>query len=185
MLGTSPVTIEAGDTYTDAGATATDNYDSTVTVITSGTVNTSVIGTYYITYNATDSSGNAADQVTRTVNVIYHWTGFFRPVDNLPTWNVAKAGSAIPVKFSLNGNQGLNIFASNYPQSLKIACDSAASLEDIEETVTAGGSSLNYDAAAKQYVYVWKTQKGWVNTCRQLVVLLIDGTYHRANFKFK
>jgi len=31
---------------------------------------------------------------------------------------------------------------------------------------------------------VWKTEKGWANSCRQLVVKLNDGTIKRANFKF-
>src|SRR6185295_6038373 len=53
----------------------------------------------------------------------YSFTGFFQPVDNLPTLNVASAGSAIPVKFSLGGNQGLNIFAAGYPASSPIDCD--------------------------------------------------------------
>jgi len=35
------------------------------------------------------------------------------------------------------------------------------------------------------YVYVWKTDKSWARTCRQLVVKLDDGTSHRANFSFK
>ena len=35
-----------------------------------------------------------------------------------------------------------------------------------------------------QYTYVWKTNKAWAGTCRQLVVKLDDGTYHRANFNF-
>ena len=36
-----------------------------------------------------------------------------------------------------------------------------------------------------QYVYVWKTDKAWSGTCRQLVVKLSDNTEHRANFRFK
>ncbi len=55
----------------------------------------------------------------------------------------------------------------------------------IETTVAAGGSSLTYDALADQYVYVWKTEKSWAGTCRQLQVTLNDGTVHTANFKFK
>jgi hypothetical protein len=50
--------------------------------------------------------------------------------------------------------------------------------------VNAGGSSLNYDATADQYIYVWKTDKAWANSCRQLRVKLADGTLHVANFKF-
>jgi hypothetical protein len=115
----------------------------------------------------------------------YSFSGFFQPVDNLPTVNTVKAGSAIPVKFSLAGNQGLNIFAAGYPVSQKIACDSSAPLDDIEVTVTAGSSSLSYDASSNQYNYVWKTDKAWAGTCRQLIVRLIDSTDHKANFKFK
>jgi extracellular elastinolytic metalloproteinase len=32
---------------------------------------------------------------------------------------------------------------------------------------------------------VWKTQKAWAGTCRQLIIRLDDGTDHIANFKFK
>jgi hypothetical protein len=51
--------------------------------------------------------------------------------------------------------------------------------------VTAGSSSLSYDATTDHYTYVWKTKKEWANTCRQLVVTLNDGsTPHLANFEF-
>jgi hypothetical protein len=115
----------------------------------------------------------------------YNFTGFFQPVDNLPTLNVAKAGNSIPVKFSLAGFQGLDIFLSGYPVSQQVACDTNAPLSTIEQTVTAGGSSLSYDTASDQYIYVWKTEKAWAGTCRQLVVVLKDGSIHTANFSFK
>jgi len=111
--------------------------------------------------------------------------GFFQPVDNLPTLNVVKAGSAIPVKFSLNGDQGLNIFAAGYPSSVLINCDTGAPQDVIEVTVTAGNSSLSYNAATDTYTYTWKTEKAWTGMCRQLVVRLNDGTDHMANFRFK
>jgi hypothetical protein len=126
---------------------------------------------------------NASYEVT--INVFYNWADFFPPVDILPMWNVAKAGSAIPVKFSLSGYQGPDIFATGYPKSSVITCDLAAPVDGIESTVTAGGSSLNYDATTDQYIYVWKTNKAWAGSCRQLVVELIDGTSHVANFTFK
>src|SRR6185503_11562768 len=55
----------------------------------------------------------------------YSLVGFFSPVDNPPTLNVVKAGAAIPVKFSLGGNQGLGVMAAGYPSSKAIACDSS------------------------------------------------------------
>jgi hypothetical protein len=132
---------------------------------------------------AEDKAGNTnTASVTYTVN--YNWKGFFQPVDNLPALNKAKAGSSIPVKFSLTGNQGLSIFASGYPTSAPTTCGSTAAADPIEETLTAGGSTLNYDATADQYVYVWKTNSSWSNSCRTLTVKLVDGTTHQANFYF-
>jgi hypothetical protein len=89
------------------------------------------------------------------------------------------------VKFSLSGNKGLGIFAAGSPSSGPIVCNSSDPATMLEETVTAGGSSLTYDPLTDQYVYIWKTEAGWAGTCRQLVVQLNDGTTHRANFKFK
>ncbi len=99
--------------------------------------------------------------------------------------NIAVAGSAIAVKFSLNGNQGLNIMAAGYPISSPVACDAGEPGAVIEETVNAGGSSLTYDAATDRYSYIWKTNKAWKGTCRILVVRLNDGSDHFAKFSFK
>lgn len=69
--GAASVTVEVGATYSEQGAMATDNYDTAVTVVVGGdTVDAATVGTYIVTYNAYDSSGNAATQVTRTVNVV-------------------------------------------------------------------------------------------------------------------
>ena len=119
------------------------------------------------------------------LNPVYDFRGFFAPVDNPPTVNAVNAGRAIPVKFSLSGDQGLDIFEETYPQSQKVPCDGAAAMDVVEETAPAGDSGLSYDATTDQYTYVWKTSKAWSDTCRQLVVKLDDGTVHRATFRFK
>lgn len=69
LIGGSPFYVEVGSVFTDPGATVSDNYDSGMNVTSSGTVNTSVLGTYTRYYNVTDSSGNSATQVTRSVIV--------------------------------------------------------------------------------------------------------------------
>ncbi len=77
LNGAATITLTLGDTYTDAGASATDDVDASVevtTVITFGgttveTVDTDIAGTYIITYSATDTATNAATPVTRTVTV--------------------------------------------------------------------------------------------------------------------
>src|SRR3989344_2281121 len=72
LTGSSSVNVEAGSTYNDAGATATDNVDGTLTssISTVNPVNTSRLGEYVVTYDVSDAAGNAATQVTRTVNVV-------------------------------------------------------------------------------------------------------------------
>jgi len=106
----------------------------------------------------------------RLPNAGYSFGGFFGPVDNPPVFNGVVAGRAIPVKFSLGGDQGLAIFEAGYPTSQQIACDRASPLDGIEKTVPARGPSLSYDAATDQYTYAWKTEKSWKGTCRQLVL---------------
>lgn len=120
----------------------------------------------------------------------FSWTGFFRPIENTDadgnyTLNLVKAGQGVPVRFSLDGDQGLAIFADGYPQSTQIACDTGADVNTTSETVAAGGSSLSYDTVTDTYSYVWKTDKTWAGTCRQLDLKLTDGTTHSAQFQFK
>ena len=81
--------------------------------------------------------------------MIYRWAGFFQPIDNLPTQNSVKAGSAVPVKFSLGGYQGMSVLAAGYPTSNVAACDAAAGDDPVETTLTAGNSGLSYDAASR------------------------------------
>jgi len=70
LLGENPAKIVTGSSFTDPGATVTDNIDPPRTIMGSGTVNTAVAGEYTLTYAASDSAGNTATPVTRTVLVL-------------------------------------------------------------------------------------------------------------------
>ena len=71
LLGDANVTVVQNSTYTDAGATANDAEDGNITanIVVNNSVNTSIVGSYTVTYDVTDSNGTAATQVVRTVNV--------------------------------------------------------------------------------------------------------------------
>lgn len=56
--------------YVDAGASVTDNYDAFVPYTVTGSVNVNVLGSYTLVYKAVDASGNVADSVVRTINVV-------------------------------------------------------------------------------------------------------------------
>ena len=96
VLGENPVTVDRGTPYTDAGATAFDAGDNAgQTVTTTGTVDTSLAGTYTLTYSATDSKGNVGT-ATRTVTVL-------APADLPPSASSSAAGSITATAATLNG----------------------------------------------------------------------------------
>ena len=70
LKGSSSITLNVGETYTEQGATASDKEDGDITskIIVSGSVNTSRAGTYTITYTVTNSN-NQTITVTRTITV--------------------------------------------------------------------------------------------------------------------
>ena len=72
LNGEAMINVMLGDTFTDPGATATDDVDGDLTaniMVGGDTVDTNTEGTYIITYNVSDAAGNAAAQVSRTVVV--------------------------------------------------------------------------------------------------------------------
>jgi len=70
LNGNSNITLQVGDTFNDAGATANDNVDGNLTanIVVTGSVNTQVAGTYSLTYRATDTTGHTGT-ATRTIVV--------------------------------------------------------------------------------------------------------------------
>jgi formylglycine-generating enzyme required for sulfatase activity len=70
LVGASSITHEVGTLFYDQNATWTDNVDGNGTVSGTGSVNPNILGIYILSYNYTDSNGNAASTVTRTVTVV-------------------------------------------------------------------------------------------------------------------
>ncbi len=60
---------EVNTNYTDAGATATDLEDGDITanIVSTGSVDTSILGIYILTYDVTVSNGNSATTIIRSV----------------------------------------------------------------------------------------------------------------------
>ncbi len=86
LIGASTINLIVGDSYTEQGATATDNVDGDLTgsIAITGTVNTTAAGTYAVNYNVSDNAGNAAVQVTRTINVTEPSTGCSGGISTFP-----------------------------------------------------------------------------------------------------
>jgi len=197
---TITITAPPSKTFGDADFTVSATSNAGLTPVTFSTTSTgctvSATGTVHIVdigpcAVVASQAGNAnynPATATATVQVIWPFTGFFQPVDNPGTTNILNtvtAGSAVPIKFSLGGNRGVtSVLATNSPIVTTFACPNSAPLDEIETTVAASTSGLQYDATSNQYTYVWKTVKGQTG-CRQVNVKLRDGTDHIALFKFK
>jgi hypothetical protein len=71
LLGGATVNVEQCEVYNELGAVASDLTDGNLTssIKISGSVNTSVVGKYTLTYDVADAQGNASS-VTRVINVV-------------------------------------------------------------------------------------------------------------------
>ena len=144
----------------------------------------STVGLHTIDVDAIDRAGNEfIGRLTYRVTP-YSFTGFFSPINNLPAVNEANAGSTVPIKFSLSGFRGFDVFATRNPASQAMTRCGGAVTGPVVRTVL-GPEGFTYDPLLDQYKYVWKTDRSWRGGCRQLIVRLKDGFEKRANFRFQ
>jgi hypothetical protein len=139
-------------------------------------VDTSVVGTQTFTVSATDGSQNAST-VTSVYRVIYAFSGFYQPVAALPAINSVKAGDGLPLKFSLSGYRGTDLFVPGSPAWTP--CDSPAA------GPTAAAGSLSYNKSGDRYTFLATTDKSWAGTCADLTLTLRDEPVHQARFTFR
>jgi hypothetical protein len=58
--GNNPVNLQLGENFVEPGVNAVDDKDGVVEVETGGVIDPAIVGTYTLTYSATDNSGNVA-----------------------------------------------------------------------------------------------------------------------------
>lgn len=166
LTGAAIINLTVGDAYVELGATATDNKDSNLTVlIDSSSVNTASIGTYYVTYNVSDSAGNAATEVRRTVNVVGSGSDTEAPVISLigsSTINLTVGDSYVELGANVSDNVDVGLVA---------VIDSSAVNTDV-----VGSYSVTYnaqDAAGNSADQVTRT----VNVNDPVTNLIVNGDF--------
>lgn len=92
LLGAAPLNHECHFPFTDPGAVAIDSCEGVKPVTVTGTVDPNTVGTYTITYTASDSSSNVGQSV-RTVNVV----DTTAPIMDGPTTLTAECGNYLPL----------------------------------------------------------------------------------------
>ena len=92
LIGSQVVKISQESVFGDPGATAYDNVDGDLTskIVVIGEVNTSLVGSYALTYKVTDSEGNEAVSLNRTVIVEKVTNGDDKQVEK----NTGESGAA-------------------------------------------------------------------------------------------
>jgi len=69
LTGDADTNILLNGTYVDAGVSATDAVDGSITIVTTGSVDTTMLGPQTLTFTATDAAGNTSTSI-RTVTVV-------------------------------------------------------------------------------------------------------------------
>ena len=156
ITGGATVSILLNDTYSDAGATAIDNADGNLTVTTTGSVNSSIVGDYTITYTATDSAGNVASAV-RTVSVLmtHNGTGY------------STVTSPYTGRIWLDRNLGASQVCSSYNDPLcygdyyQWGRNFDGHQDSTSSTTTTLASNIN--AAGSNYIFYFNTPNDWAS----------------------
>ncbi|GHB72983.1 hypothetical protein GCM10008107_23000 [Psychrosphaera saromensis] len=164
LNGDAQVTIGLDSTYSDSGATANDETDGNVDVITTGLdeIDTSVFATYTITYTATDAAGNTAS-ATRTITV----ADITAPVITLEDpsdvsfvfgspYNVYESSSATAVDLIdgevdvvITGEENINLDAVGIYVVTYTATDDSGNKAVVTRTITV--------AAPTPFITTWQT----------------------------
>jgi DNA-binding beta-propeller fold protein YncE len=106
--------------------------------------------------------------------------GFLGPIHN---GSVVRAGDAIPIVFSLGGNQGLDVLADSSPTSVQTDCANPGTPTGGDPASSARG--LTFNSWTGHYVFTWQTRKAWAGTCRTFVLGLSDGGVERLTVSFR
>jgi len=129
----------------------------------------------HVDFTPTDTANynNASKDVT--INVLYNFTGFFQPVDNLPALNTANSGQAIPLKWRItdvNGNPVTNL-ASGVVTAVSFSCPVGTTSDQVEEYSPGASGLLNQGNG--YYQFNWKTPKTYAQSCKTMKLDLGEG----------
>jgi len=148
-------------------------------------IDTGSVGAKTLTVVATDHAGNRSEARV-TYRVVYAFSASAGPLATAGTVQVVIAGKDVSVPFSLQGNQGLDVFMAGSPSSVQVPCPSPGTPRTVlKQNADGKTSSLRYLPETATYEYEWVTSKAWAGTCREFTMTLRDGTVHTAVFEFR
>ncbi|MDP4146875.1 MAG: PxKF domain-containing protein [Bacillota bacterium] len=150
----------------------------------SGTIDTSKVGLRTQTITAADNAGNT-NTVTITYNVKYAFSGILDPI-NANGSSLFKAGSTIPVKFTLKDSSGAYVSTANATVTYSKLSDNVygTDVEAISTSAATTGNAFRYDSISNQYIFNMST-KGLTAGTYRLTIKLDDGMSYPVQISLK
>jgi hypothetical protein len=130
--------------------------------LTGSTLPTDTLGRHTLTVTATDRAGNAT-VASRDYTVFERYLG---PPSGPIT--VVAAGRPLPFLFGLGADRGRTVFAAGTPASRPVSCTTRAPTGPWTPAASVFGT-LSVPQLGL-YLWVWRTDRAWAGTCRQLDV---------------
>ena len=147
IQGEISLTIREGSKYVDEGATALDDVDGEIEVEVSGSVDSSKVGIYIITYTATDKRGNKSTR-KRTVKVIPK-----KIVDTTPPVITLNGSNSITIEQGTNYNDAGATATDNIDGIVEVTTKGSVNIS------TVGSYVISYRAVDKAGNKAEKTRK--------------------------
>lgn len=171
VTGVSDGAFYAIGNVPQAGCSASDAV-SGVAVQPTVAVSGGPVGSFAATCSgAQDGAGNVTPPVAAHYTVGYNFGGFLAPVGN-----VIKAGSTVPLKWTLSDASGNLLGNLGSITSIKIAPSDCSAIGSPAMNASAtGGTSLRFDPLTGQFNFNWST-KGLAPACYGVLVGLDDTT---------
>ncbi len=144
-------------------------------------LDTSTPGPASFRVRALDAAGNSAS-LTVDYRVAYDFGGFLAPLEDPPALNRWLAGRPVPVRFSLNGDHGLD--AVEGVEVAEADCGAGARPASGAPARLVKGYGVRYRPRLDRYSFLWRSERSWAGECRQLLLRLDDGSVRRADFAF-
>ncbi len=192
LIGDNPMVVAMNGTFNDPGATASDSCGGNLTsqIVRTGSVNSNAVGTYTLTYNVSDPSGNAATPVTRTVKVQYSSScgHVILPPINPDGSSVFKAGSTVPAKFRVCDANGYSVGTPGVVSMFKLVTMIAgtASTSVNEDVIsTTPDPYFRWDETAQQWIFNISTKGMAKNMTYVYLITLNDGSTIQFQFGLK
>ncbi|WP_410554576.1 PxKF domain-containing protein [Arthrobacter globiformis] len=142
------------------------------------------VGEHTYTATATDNAGNSV--IAELKYTVQPWTinGFTAPVDMQGVWNTVKAGSTVPLKFTMfdDTTEITDTAKVKSFSTAGVSCPGGGAQTDEIETVTTSPAGLVYQDG--QFHQNWKSPKT-PGKCLQVTITAQDGSNITANFLLK